>query len=263
MSWLEAAKVFFKDDTIWALALFSSTENGAPSAIPPTWREWFVLRIQPALCLLLCFFSPYVVTILLALFPLPLCLFLVTPFHWWRSGCWKLTIDLCCLWHRKGPHGTILIFRSAEKLLLGSSALIRAQYLWKPSSFQMFPSMGPKSKSLKFRLSSFGWIPLPFSSNKHTFSFLFSCFPHGCYLSFCFSLLWCLPTFCSPYDHSTLSYACYATFPLLLLAMLNTDVLRQFLCFREASREISAALLQPFLWQKNQLLCIKMYRKHI
>lgn len=263
MSWLEAAKVFFKDDTIWALALFSSTENGAPSAIPPTWREWFVLRIQPALCLLLCFFSPYVVTILLALFPLPLCQFLVTPFHWWRSGCWKLTIDLCCLWHRKGPHGTILIFRSAEKLLLGSSALIRAQYLWKPSSFQMFPSMGPKSKSLKFGLSSFGWIPLPFSSNKHTFSFLFSCFPHGCYLSFCFSLLWCLPTFCSPYDHSTLSYTCYATFPLLLLAMLNTHVLRQFLCFREASREISAALLQPFLWQKNQLLCIKMCRKHI
>lgn len=189
MSWLEAAKTFFKDDTIWALALCSSTENGAPSAILPTCRQSDLccLRIQPALCLLLSFSSSYVVTTLLALFPLPLCLFLVTPFYWWRSGCWKLTIDLCCLWHLKGPHGTILIFRNAEQLLLDSSALIRAQYFWRPSFFQMFPGKGPKSKSLRFRISSFGWILLPFSSNKHAFSFLFSCFPHACYLSFCFS----------------------------------------------------------------------------
>lgn len=172
-----------------------------------------------------CFSSPLLLfnTVHLLLFCLPLCLFLVTPFHWWRSGCSKLAVDLCCLWLFKGPQGTIFKGSNFQKCWAGLTGL--QCYGKCPASLNMrlltnVFSKRPKSTSPRL-VNSFGklscisysgWVLLPFSSNKQIFSLLFSYFPQVHYLCFCFSLLWSLPTFYSAHDHSPPPCACHVSF---------------------------------------------------
>lgn len=214
-----------------------------------------------------CFSSPLLLfnTVHLLLFCLPLCLFLVTPFHWWRSGCSKLAVDLCCLWLLKGSQGTIFKGSNFQKCWAGLTGL--QCYGKCPASLNMrlltnVFSKRPKSTSPRL-VNSFGklscisysgWVLLPFSSNKQIFSLLFSYFPQVHYLCFCFSLLWSLPTFYSAHDHSPPLVLVMSVFSLLLLAIPSADVLGPFLCLRVASGEMSAELIQPPPWKKSTYL---------
>lgn len=133
-----------------------------------------------------CFSSPLLLfnTVHLLLFCLPLCLFLVTPFHWWRSGCSKLAVDLCCLWLLKGPQGTIFKGSNFQKCWAGLTGL--QCYGKCPASLNMrlltnVFSKRPKSTSPRL-VNSFGKLSLAFLTLDEFF-----CLSHLIFFVFLFS----------------------------------------------------------------------------
>lgn len=185
-----------------------------------------------------CFSSPLLLfnTVHLLLFCLPLCLFLVTPFHWWRSGCSKLAVDLCCLWLLKGSQGTIFKGSNFQKCWAGLTGL--QCYGKCPASLNMrlLPnvfSKRPKSTSPRL-VNSFGKLSLAFLTLDEFF-----CLSHliNRFLAFCF------PIFLRFITYVFVFLCC----DLFLLSILLT-ITAHHLC-------MSCQFFLYYYWQSPVLMC--------